>query len=303
MTARRRAVTRVHQDVRMHPVLRPRGVGEILDAAFAVFRARFRSVVGLTAVVVLPVQVLSVLVVLSTQPDDTTPSLTGGVSPVYDSTAPSDLWLQLAGVLVVALAGLLANSFATAAVTDVVAATYLGDPQPDDVRRSWQHALRRFPAILGVGLVSGLAAFAGILVCIAPGVWIYVAWSIAIPALLLERLGVWKSLGRSFALVAKRWWTCFAVVLVGALLTIVLQFAFAIPVTYVIDRLGGGVVGDLALGAVVDTAVAAATTPFLAAMIVVLYFDLRVRFEGLDVQLLVERVSTESAPNPSIAGH
>ncbi|HEX5614723.1 MAG TPA: hypothetical protein VFZ83_06165 [Acidimicrobiia bacterium] len=274
----------------MHPVLRPRGVGEILDAALAVYRARFRAVVQLTAIVVLPVQVLSVLVVLSTQPDDTTPSFTGGVSPVYDSTAPSDVWLQLAGVLVVALAGLLANSFATAAVSDVVAATYLGDPQPDDVRRSWRHALQRFPAVLGVGFLSGIATFVGILLCIAPGVWLYVSWSLAIPALLLERLGVGAALSRSFALVAKRWWTCFAVVGVGALLTSVLQFAFAIPVTFVVDRLGGGVVGDLVLGTVVDTAVAAATTPFLAAMIVVLYFDLRVRFEGLDVQLLIERV-------------
>ena len=48
--------------------LRPRGIGEILDTAVALYRARFRKLTLVTATVVIPVQVLSALVLLSAQP-------------------------------------------------------------------------------------------------------------------------------------------------------------------------------------------------------------------------------------------
>jgi len=42
--------------------LRPRGVGETLDAAVALYRSRFGALVRITALVVIPVQMLNVLV-------------------------------------------------------------------------------------------------------------------------------------------------------------------------------------------------------------------------------------------------
>ncbi len=57
-------------------------------------------------------------------------------------------------------------------------------------------------------------------------------------------------------------------------------------------------VGDNALveaigQAVATTAASVLTTPFTAAVIAVLYFDLRVRKEGFDLELLARRVGVE----------
>ena len=73
--------------------LRPRGIGEILDSAVALYRARFTRLVKVAAIVVVPVQALSAIVLLSAQPDHYSLSVTGAVTPQYDSNSVA---LQLA---------------------------------------------------------------------------------------------------------------------------------------------------------------------------------------------------------------
>ena len=51
----------------MYGGLRPLGVGEILDNAIQLYRKNFRALLVMTAVVVVPLQVLSVLINLSTR--------------------------------------------------------------------------------------------------------------------------------------------------------------------------------------------------------------------------------------------
>jgi hypothetical protein len=281
----------------MSSELQPRGVGEILDAAVAVLRAKFGAFVLLTAIVIVPVQLLSLLVTLSTQPDDVSRSFTGAATPTYDSTTASDLWVALAGVVVVGVATLLANAFATAAVTNLAATTYLGDGGgPEPVRASWRLVLTRFWAVLGLTALSSVAIFAGFAACVIPGLWLTVTWSVAVPALLLEGTGVFASLGRSFRLTKIRWWTAAAVLLIGNLLANVVTLAFALPLewllTITIDAEAGGA---LVANSIASTLAAALTTPFLAAATVVLYFDLRVRAEGFDIQMLMHRLGPATA--------
>jgi hypothetical protein len=260
--------------------LRPRGVGEVLDAAVALYKARFVQLVKLTTIVVVPVQLLNVLITLSTRPSDITIGTTGA-QPVYDGDEA--VWVPLAGTIVMQVVVVLSTAFATAAVTRLVADTYLD--QPTSAGGSTRLALHRLPAVLALSIVTSLLVIAGTFACVVPGIWLQVSWAVAMPALLLEEKGVRAAMSRSFALTKFRWGQCFAVYYVGSLLS---SFV-ALGLTAVLDgAISVAVEGTAALAiaqGVSGAITAALTTPFIAAAVVVLYFDLRVRGEGFDIQM------------------
>jgi hypothetical protein len=262
------------------PNLRPRGVGETLDAAVALYRSRFGALVRITALVVIPVQMLNVLVTLSTSPSGSTvgPS---GVSAVYDSRA--SVWTPLAGNLTGTIITTLSTAFATAAVVRLVADTYLGTTvsQSDSARFAWH----RIGAVLWLAIVSGVVVALATLMCFIPGIWLQVAWAVAMPALLLENKSVGAALSRSFQLTKNSWWRCAGIYWTGQLLSLFVTLVLAGVVAFAIRSYAHGTAA-LAIEQGISRSIAASiTTPFLAAAIIVMYFDLRIRSEGFDVQM------------------
>jgi hypothetical protein len=276
--------------------LRPRGIGEILDAAIALYKARFGALVKLTALVVVPVQLLNVLVTLSTAPNDVTFGATGP-TPVYDSRHA--FWVPFAGTVVMNIVTVLSTAFATAAVMRVVADTYVG--QPSDVRTSARLAWRRFPAVIGASIATGFLTIIGLLACVVPGLYLQAMFSVTIPALLLEGLGVGEAIRRSTALTRGRRWQCFAVLYVGSLLAGAISFGLTLLIDVPVNAALDGTTALAIAQGVAGALTAALTTPFQAAAIIVLYFDLRVRAEGFDVQMALQRLDRSRAGVPSIA--
>jgi hypothetical protein len=268
--------------------LRPRGVGEILDAAVALYRARFGTLMRVTALIVLPVQLLNVLITLSSTPSDATANASTVFSP-RDS-----IWVPLAGNLVITVIALLSNALAVAAVTRVIADAYL-DAGPTTAGASARFAMRRGGSVLGLALLVNVLVLVGGLMCGIPGIWLQVSLAVAMPALLLERLRIGQALNRSFALVKHRFWPCFAVHYLGALLTFVVSSSIAGGLALGMrSRVHGGV-AIATVGGVTGAVTSLLTTPFLACAVVVLYFDLRIRKEGFDVQMAVHRLDTAHA--------
>jgi hypothetical protein len=270
--------------------LRPRGIGEILDAAVALYRARFGSLLRLTALVVVPVQVLNVLITLSTTPSDVTFGATGP-TPVYDER--DAVWVPLAGTLVSNIVLVLSTAFATAAVMRLVADTYLD--APITTGESAQLAMRRLPAVLGVATITGLMIIAGTFACVIPGLFLHAVFAVAMPALLLEGTRVGQALSRSVQLTKGRRWQSFSVVYVGSMLTGLVSFGLTLLISGAIAFAVHGTVA-LAIAQGVSGAVTTAlTTPFVAAATIVLYFDLRVRAEGFDIQMALHELDRARA--------
>jgi hypothetical protein len=270
--------------------LRPRGVGEILDAAVVLYRARFGALVRLTVLVVLPVQLLNVLITLSTRPEDVTLGATGP-APVYDSSRA--FWVPLAGTVVMNLVLVLSTAFATAAVMHLVADTYLGGPATGS--ESAHLALRRLPAVLGLGVTVSVLVIIATFMCVLPGVFLQVAWVVAMPALLLEHKSIGQALSRSMALTKRRWWQCFAVHYVGSILTALITFTLTLAVVGAVHVAVHGTEALAIAQGVAGAITSTLTTPFVAAAIIVLYFDLRVRGEGFDVQMALRDIDRRRA--------
>jgi hypothetical protein len=123
--------------------------------------------------------------------------------------------------------------------------------------------------------------------------------SLATPAVVLESQGPWTSLVRSWRLVKGSWWRVLGITLLTSLVVGFAAFVLALPFDIVSAVAGSGstnhgglafsiggttVVGILvsAVGTIIAGAV---TRPVLAGTRVLLYTDLRMRREGLDIAL------------------
>ena len=268
------------------PELRPLSVGEVLDVAIKIF---FRNALTLFAIVVgivAPVQLVSNLIQTSAASDDdpfATTSPTGEVTFDFD-----EFWLYATGFGVVILLAIVASTVATGACFKAVGDAYLGE------KPTWKGSLafagRRVHSILWVTVLGGFVAFLGLLACVIPGIWLYVSFAVAVPALLTEDVRGRRALGRSRRLVKGRWWATFGVIVLGSLLAGLVSGAIT-------GALGAASLADpdnevvsVVLGTIGGTVASTLTTPFQAAFITVLYFDLRVRKEGFDLELLAERI-------------
>ena len=266
--------------------LRPLGVGEILDSSFRLYRRRFGALVGVCAVVVVPLALVQLVVNLSAQ-ETTTVTRFGG--SIYRSTAVSSgtqLFLLLFGLLISGLNITVAQGAAMRILSD----HYLG------TETSWSESLRyafaRFGSLLWIVILSGLAWIFGGFFCFIPGVYLYVSFAVVMPVRLIEDERGGRALSRSRALIAGRWWPTFATLLVVLLITTTLTSVLT-------ALLGGSTI--LATNTTSSTAIRVLTglltagvnvlvTPISAAVATIIYFDLRIRKEGFDLALMIQRL-------------
>jgi len=266
------------------PRLRPLSLGEILDVSIKICLAHWRTLLKAVLVVVVPVQIASTILTA----DYTVSSFDFSSSKTSDQTI-DELNQYLGGVAISSLLQLCAVLLATAACFRAIAQAYLGETT--DWRSSLSFALHLAPSLLLLTLLYVLGVLLGTAFFLAPGIWLYVAWAFAMPALLVEGLRGRKALRRSFELVQGRWWRTFGVIVVGFILagiiSTVVQGAFLIGIVVGADN--DALV--LVLATIAGIVGAAVSTPFQAALLTVLYFDLRVRKEGFDLELLAEGIA------------
>lgn len=273
----------------MVPELRPRGIGEMLDTAVRLYRSRARHLILIAALVIVPVQVLNTIVLLSAQPSGFKIGPTGGVSPTYDSGAAS---AQLAAQFIVTILPLLATAFVVAICARIVADAYSdrGDPGKVAAREAGRRALSVIGLEILVLLCFGLGAIACLIGVVVPMTW----FAVAMPALILERATVGGAMSRSFNLTKSHFFRVLGLVLSVQLLTIVISAGLAVGVNLFL-HVGGNASSAVIAQGLANIIATSLTTPFAATAIVVCYFDLRIRDEGFDIQLMMQAVDDRHA--------
>nr|MDQ3612454.1 hypothetical protein [Actinomycetota bacterium] len=271
--------------------LRPRGVGEILDAAFRLFFTHWRPLLTATLVVVVPVQILSTLVLFSAFPEGLTTD-----EEVLGTQAAEQVSVFGAGVAVAGVLTILMVLLTIAACFKAVADAYLGT-EPD-WRASVRFALRRLGPLLWISVLYFLGVLLGTFALIIPGIFLAVAWSLSFPAALVEGARGAGALKRSFQLVRGRWWPVFGALLVGVILVAIIanvvELIVLAPVFFTESLLAIAILSTLS--SIVGYAI---STPLQAAIVAIVFFDQRVRKEGLDLELLAQRLDNEAPVGPA----
>jgi hypothetical protein len=296
--------------------LRPLGLGEVLDGAVGVLRRYPRPALGLAALVAVVTTLVDVLLLVTAfEPFLTidTAALDAGDTSALDTA----LGGAAAGFALSLLLSLLSGAVLTGAITAVVGRAVLG--QPMSFGEAWAQVRPRLLPLVGLavvllGLVYGvlllglvasvaLVAVGGVdaalvavplaLATVATAIWLYVRFSLAPCALVLEKVGIGTSLRRSAVLVARDWWRVFGILL----LTIIIGLFVSQVVSLPFAALGAGSDGllgspdtvlstrSLVLSAIGGGIAATLVAPFTAGVRALLYVDRRMRAEGLDVSL------------------
>ncbi|MFD8014356.1 hypothetical protein [Streptomyces sp. NPDC058955] len=291
--------------------LRPLGVGEILEASVAILRRYWRTVLAVTVPVAVVTQTALVFVqrYLAAEP----PTLHADATPAEQLEALSAYlrasFTELAPTMLVSVG---ASVFVSALLTVVVSRAILG--RPVTLSEAWREASPRLPQLLllslalplGAGLLAFVAMLPGLLLGGAGGatlaffggtaafaavIWLLIRFSLASPALMLERQGIVPALKRSAKLVNGVWWRVFGITLLTQLLIMIFTMLLTIPFTAVAFALDGTPAGSdlswtyLVVMAVGGIASSALTYPVAAAVTVLLYVDQRIRREALDLEL------------------
>lgn len=274
--------------------LRPLRVGEILDAAIKLYLRNWRVLMGAAAAVAVPLHLVTGAILASaySQGDEIS-------SGLFNSTtltrAQANARLGATGIN--AFIDLIITGFVVAACTRAISDTYLG--QEAAIGSSLRAAARRLAPLIVVQILYVIGVVLGFILLIVPGVWLYAAWSVAIPALVVERVGPLRALRRSRQLVSGRWRASAAVLLLANVMVGVVGGVLT-------ELLGGLALGSdptVAAAVVVSTLSGIVVTillqPFTATVYTVLYYDLRVRKDGYDIERLAEDLGLPKTALPA----
>jgi hypothetical protein len=278
------------------PALRPLRVGEILDAGIKVYLSNARTLIGLTAVVVVPFQILNAIVLLSTVSSSS--EVPHGFS-AFGTANGSDPAASLGAHLVLDVTSLIVGLLTTAACVKAVSDAYLD--QPVDLGVSLRYALRRLGSLAWLAILMWVLLALAFLALVVPGIWLYGAWSVATPALMIEGVRGWGALSRSFQLVKGRWWPVAGVLVVATVMIGIVGAAIEGVLLAITLTSGGSVAGTVLIVSLAGGLASILTQPFQAAVTTVLYYDLRVRREGYDVELLAGQLGFDPAVMPASA--
>jgi hypothetical protein len=240
-------------------VMRPRSGVELVDASFQFFRENFSLLVATTLVAFAPIALVEYM---------------QAKGDPRDSGA----------ALVVTLVTWVFSSIAQAATILIVAERYMGnDITPADALRAvWG----RIGTVLYITFAYGLVVGIGTLLLVVPGIYFAAKYFAAMAAAMVEGHGMSASMERSAALTVDSKLRVIGVFLVVLLVYILM----AAGVTAVV-----GMAATPAVAALIVRLLMALTNPLGFILVTLLYFDLRIRREGLDIDLMMAPVATPSA--------
>ncbi len=310
--------------------LRPIGVGEILDGSFTSIRRNPKATLGIAAVVLTISGIITTileLLLLSQLNLSTASSRTPTLAQLAGTLAvvvPSGLAaVVLAFIVQILLTGLL---------TAVIGRSVLG--HRITAGQAWHIARPRLPALLGTTLAAGIAYLSpwialtivllllgvghapaavlvvvgvfGVIGTVVVDAWFWTMFSMSAAVVVLERLGPIRAMGRSWRLVRRSFWRVFGILLLAWIIVFVASSVLRLPfavISAVFSNTSAAFAqaiqpnaAGLAIGAIGGIIAGAITQPIWAGVTVLLYVDLRMRREGLD---LVLQTATSGGQEPA----
>lgn len=309
--------------------LRPLSIGDIYQGAFAAIKTNARTMFGFTAALLGVVLVISIAtnyaIINLVLPNYLSPN-----SPYAAAfTSLSGSFSQLGGSLLQVLATVLLSGLIVVAVSRSVLGRVASS------KEVWERTKSKFLPLIGLNIITsiisglmmiiGIAVFFVLLASVAStaktetelfqglGItlvgllilmvisalvssYLSIKFSVASPAMVLENLGVFAAIGRSWSLTRGNFWRLFGINILTAIITSMVAGIFggiagALGAIFVVVGSSSpeDVIASLnttyILVMVMSTIAQLLILPFTSSVNALLYIDLRMRKEGLDVEL------------------
>ena len=254
--------------------LRSLTLAELLDRSFTLYRNHFWLFAGITAIA----QGLVFIVMLPFG------YWVGAAAVKSAGMSPGKLVMAggIGGLLT--LVAYFASEVATIyAVSEI----YLG--RSVTIRQAYSRARGKIGRIVWLTVLTGLAVMGGMILLVFPGIYIFCRTWVAVPAALLEDLPARSALNRSFALTKGDAGRIFIVlvllILVGLTAASILQYPFQIAAGIIKEGPFAQALTTMAtLGSMMAQILVG---PIGLITVALFYYDLRVRKEAFDLQMML----------------
>jgi hypothetical protein len=126
-------------------------------------------------------------------------------------------------------------------------------------------------AVIGAGVLAGIAITIGLILLIAPGLFLITIWAVIVPAIVIERAGVFASFGRSQQLVRGHGWNVFGTLVLLWIILLVVDLILGIVFLVLPAILRSG------LATIVSGTLIA---PYIALVVTLMYYRLTAAHGG-----------------------
>jgi hypothetical protein len=309
--------------------LRPMGLGEILDLAITLYRRNFITLAGISAVVSIPVLILQVIAALFALPTDPF-AASSQVSTLFNNSMA--MFFFVGGFMLVGILSAIAEIYEAGAMAAAVSSSYLG--RVITIRQAYGQSLRRwfplFISTLFLGLVnlvclspfiaifslsmaasimnttsstsSAVAGLSILCLCIISipllflWTWLTTRLTFFTQSIVLENWGARSGLGRSWRLVKNSFWRVWGTMLLLGIFIYILTMVPTFAVQFGTSAfLPGSIALSTMFNSAISTIVAILITPIQFAVMTMLYYDLRIRKEGFDLQFAMQQADSSTS--------
>ena len=279
---------------------RAQGIAELIDSAFTLYRRNLRLMLSIGAIPIVLKSVVEIVLAMVLIGPIINGSLVAPSGRLSNTAAATFIGGFAVYIVVVLVIDFVFQALLQGTLTQAVSQRYLG--RPTSFGDSFKVGLSRFWPLLGysgililVIFVAAIVAVIFALVTIGIGLLLLIPGAIAlwlvfggriamtiVPCVVVERLGPIAALKRSWALTKGNGWRGVGFYLITVLVAFILGITFggissAFGLSYVLQQVFTAVVTVI-------------VTPFTLIAYTLYYFDLRIRRENFDLEMLAEQV-------------
>jgi len=274
--------------------LRPLSLGELLDRTFFLYRRHFLLFIGIAAVpyLVILVPVLAGLILYGLPAHSRPPSFVLAAAAV-----------GIVLIILVAIAVFVAFLYSAGASVFAVSEIYAG--RHPSIRGSFRLVRGKGWTLLGVMFLSGLIMIAGFIALIIPGIYLMCRIPLATAAAMIEDIGSSDAIRRSFFLTKDFAGRSALIYLLAASLQYGVGLMFQIPflvLTVVTAKQSHLMLLWTVLGQVGGLLGGILVAPVHTIGFALFYYDLRVRKEAFDLQMMMQAIGADPMPPPITGG-
>lgn len=198
-------------------------IGEILNQTFSLYSTRFVVFFVPFLVAGLVTEAWSTFVSLSF-PFPEAPS------PYADPEVIFSWLFAFLGVLFLVVALTIIVSWIVGSVVQGMAVKYASDileKRDTDLSKVFSFTMSKLLSLLAVSIITGILIAVGLICLIVPGIILAIMFSLVVPSIMIEQVGVLESLSRSRRLVSKRWGKTFVLLLIIYILILIVSWIFS----------------------------------------------------------------------------
>ncbi len=150
-----------------------------------------------------------------------------------------------------------------------------------------------FPMI-GIWFLYSIAIVVGMLLLVIPGIYLMVALMLAPYLIIIEDNGVWASLKRSRQLIKGNWWRTTIIITVPVVIQMALALGIQVPLSIMAATMQGNQIVAIFIELGSNILLNSITIPLTYAVMIVLYYDLKIRKEGDDLAARIDNATVEA---------